>query len=328
MTQSEEIVTLKGESRQSLESVFLYNQHIETSYRSYIEDRNQLEIRLSHKDDTQSETFQMIFVLDGKLRITRCGSSDTFAQIESHQHNLCRLPFKSSRLWTNTADYIICINISIPFLRRFLPEDHIAYKKLFIENSTENPLILSEQNMQITPEINLILQRLSNSSQSGFPDQLLLESKVIELLALQIAQLEQMQHHKVPVKMKRVEVDRMHEARNILINQSDNQLSLRALAHMVGTNEFNLKRDFKALFGLTVFTYLNQHKMEKAKSMLVDEDITVAEISKKMGYKHPTHFTSAFKKYFGFLPNQIRMGKFSMLIFFEDFHALFETLTL
>ncbi|MCX2474019.1 AraC family transcriptional regulator [Pedobacter sp. MC2016-05] len=120
----------------------------------------------------------------------------------------------------------------------------------------------------------------------------------------------------------------MHEVREILIQQSGDQLSLRALAHLVGTNEFNLKRDFKALFGKTVFAYLNQHKMEKAKNMLIEEDTTVSEISKRMGYKHATHFTSAFKKYFGYLPNKIKTGKLSLLIFFEDFIALLENLSL
>jgi len=52
----------------------------------------------------------------------------------------------------------------------------------------------------------------------------------------------------------------------------------------------------------------------------------VAETSKKMGYKHATHFTNAFKKYFGFLPNKIKTGKFSMLLFCEDFTAILENL--
>ncbi|RYD77032.1 MAG: AraC family transcriptional regulator, partial [Sphingobacteriales bacterium] len=309
MTQSEEIVTLKGESQQIIESVFLYNKNMEASYRTSIEDRSKIEIRLNHPDTTAEVTFQMIFVLKGKVQVTRFGSKDVFFEINSHQHNFCRLPFKTTRILVNTTDDMLCINISSAFLKRFLPSDHTAYQLLFSNDSINNPVALSEINMQITPEISAILQKLSHSTESAFSDQLLLESKAIELFALQVAEFEQLKDNEAPIKLKKIEMERMHEVREILINQAGDQLSLRALALLVGTNEFNLKRDFKALFGKTVFAYLNQHKMEKAKLMLIDEDITVSEIAKRMGYKHATHFTSAFKKYFGFLPNKIKTGK-------------------
>ncbi|UKT64513.1 helix-turn-helix domain-containing protein [Pedobacter mucosus] len=324
MTQSEEIVTIKGESQKTLESVFFYNKNMEVSYRMNMEDREQIEIRLSHPNVTEVETYQMIFMLQGNIRVTKTGSNSTFAEINTHQHNLCRLPFKATRMLVNNADDMICINISTAFLNRFLPSDHPAYKKLLVENRSENPLSLSAINMQITPEISTILQMLTNFTESSFADQLLLESKAIELFALQIVQFEQMQKSKMPAMLKKSEIGRMYEAREILINQTGEQLSLRNLAHLVGTNEFNLKRDFKLLFGKTVFAYLNQHKMEKAKAMLIDEDITISEISKRMGYKHATHFTNAFKKHFNFLPNKIKSGKFSLLLFMEDFIAFFE----
>lgn len=326
MTQSEEIVTLKGESKEAIESVFLYNKNMEVSYSTSIHNRKGIEIRLHHPNVVEAATFQMIFVLKGNLQIKKTGSEIIYSEIDSHQHNLCRLPFKTSRLLVSAADDVVFINISNSFLKRFLPEGHPAYQQLFKVDLTDNPMALSALNMQITPEISAILQKLGNSNHSTFSNQLLLESKAIELFALQISQFEQLQNNEVPAKLKRVEMDRMHEVREILINQSGDQLSLRSLAHLVGTNEFNLKRDFKALFGKTVFAYLNQHKMEKAKKMLIEDDATIAEIAKRTGYKHATHFTNAFKKYFGFLPHKIKAGKLSLLIFLEDFLALLENL--
>ncbi|KQR70708.1 AraC family transcriptional regulator [Pedobacter sp. Leaf176] len=328
MTQSEEITTLKGESQQPVESVFSYNKNIEVSFRTSIEDRRKIEIRLNHSNISETATFQMIFVLKGSMQVTNCDSNNVVAKIDSHQHNLCRLPFKTTRMLVNMADDMLLINVSDAFLKRFLPTEHIAYTLLFDEKSKNDPITLSPINLQITPEISAVLQKLGHFTDSAFSDQLLLESKAIELLALQMVQFEQLQHREAPVKLKKTEMDRMHEVREILLNQSEDKLSLRALAHLVGTNEFNLKRDFKAMFGKTVFGYLNQYKMEKARAMLIDEDITVSEISKRMGYKHATHFTSAFKKYFGFLPNKIKTGKLSVLIFFEDFIAFLENLNL
>lgn len=327
MTQSEEIVTQEGESRQAVENVFLYNQNMEVSYSTSINDRNKIEIRLNHPDELEKETYQMIFVLKGNIKVTKSGSNHEFVEIASQQHNLFRLPFKSTRILVDSSDDMLFINLSKSFLKRFLPHDHPAFK-LLLNEDLDSQLVLSTINMPITPEISAILQKLGNSDHSSFSDQLLLESKAIELFALQISQFEQLQNSEAPAKLKKIEMERMHEVREILIQQTGDQLSLRALAHLVGTNEFNLKRDFKALFGKTVFAYLNQHKMEKARNMLIEEDTTVSEISKRMGYKHATHFTSAFKKYFGYLPNKIKTGKLSLLIFFEDFIALLENLSL
>ncbi|KLT66532.1 AraC family transcriptional regulator [Pedobacter sp. BMA] len=323
MTPSEEIVTRKGESQTLAESVFLYNQNIQASYRTYSEDRRKVEIRLTHSDAKEYETFQMIFVLKGNVKIRRKGEAGTFAEIESRQHNFCRLPFKDTLAVAGQADEVICINISSTFLTRFLPADHLAFKQLFMGDQG-NPLALALNNMRITPEIDAILKRLCNSLQAGFSDQLLLESKVIELFALQITQFEQIQSIDASPSLKKSEVERMQQARAILINQSGDQLSLRALAHLVGTNEFNLKRDFKLLYGKSVYSYLNQYKLEQAKEMLIGTDITIAEISKKTGYKHATHFTNAFKKYFGCLPNQIKGGKLSLLLFLEDIIAFLQ----
>ena len=95
---------------------------------------------------------------------------------------------------------------------------------------------------------------------------------------------------------------------------------------MVGTNEYDLKRDFKVVFGNTVYGYLKQYRMEQAKSMLIENDATVAEISLKVGYKHATHFTSAFKKHYGYLPNKLRTSKLLLLMLMQDFVKFFEVL--
>ncbi|NRF39670.1 AraC family transcriptional regulator [Pedobacter foliorum] len=269
-------------------------------------------------------TFQMIFVLRGKLVFSNIDEFTTYGQIESQQHNLFCIPPKVSRILADANDEVICINFSTSFLDRYLPNNHPAYQKLTSGLITEEISRLSLLNMYITPEISAILQRLENSPFKGFCDQLLLESKVIELLALQIAQFEQPQTAVQPLQLKEEELERMNEAREILLNHTGEKLSLRTLAHMVGTNEFNLKRNFKIAFGETVFGYLNQYKMEQAKTMLIEKDITIAELSLKMGYKHATHFTSAFKKYFGYLPNKIKSFKLSLLIVFEDLSVVFE----
>ncbi|RQO65514.1 hypothetical protein DBR40_23475 [Pedobacter sp. KBW01] len=327
MTQSGEELTLKGEYKHDIESVFSFNKAIAFSYIMDVADRKKIEIRMSHPDDEQLEVFQMIFVLKGNVTVHTSDAPDK-VNISVHQHNLCRVAIQSVRMvMSDSSDEVVCINLSAAFLNRYVPVNHPAHRRLMaVRTGKEAPVILSPVNLSVTPEIGTILQRLSDAAQSNFCDQLLLESKVIELLALQLGQFEQLQSSIGTPKLKTEELERMQEAREILIHHVGEKLSLRTLAHLVGTNEFNLKRDFKTVFGNTVYGYLNQFKMEKARSILLAKDITIAEIAKKVGYKHATHFTSAFKKYFGYLPNKIKAGKLSLLIFMEDIIVLFDNL--
>ncbi|MGM9475295.1 helix-turn-helix transcriptional regulator [Pedobacter sp. GSP4] len=328
MTHSGEETTIKGEYENAHKSVFLFNKAMVVSHSFNVEDQRQLEIRMAYPDDSQMEFYQMIFVLSGQVRVTAGHNNSTFAQIAAQQHNICRATNPSARLlMSSVKDEVICINLSAYFLNKYLPVNHPAHNQLTANKHKEAAAVtLSPYNMPITPEVSSILQRLGTLGQGGLFDQLLLESKVIELLALQISQFEQVSKNTALTKLKEGVLAKMLDAREILIHHSGDQLSLKSLALKVGTNEFNLKRDFKTVFGNTVYGYLNQHKMELAKSMLVQKEYTIAEISEKVGYKHATHFSSAFKKFFGYLPNKIRSGKFSLLLFADEFLVGIENL--
>ncbi|WP_316734930.1 AraC family transcriptional regulator [Pedobacter aquatilis] len=324
MTQSGEEITLKGEYKPLPDSVYSFNKAITASHSINASDSRKIEINMAYEDDTQPESYQMIFVLKGSVNIQTKAASGGFLRIDAQQHNLCKVELKSTKMVMDSSrDEVICINLSKDFLLRYVPINHAAYHHL-TKVGKETLASLSPVNLPLSPEINAIVQRLSLADKGDFHEQLLLESRVIELLALQISQFEQLQNNTVATPLKPTEMEKMFEAREILIQNTGEQLSLKTLALKVGTNEFNLKRDFKAVFGNTVYGYLNEYKMEQAKSMVIENDLTIAEISEKIGYKHATHFTSAFKKYFGFLPNKLRSGKLSLLLFADEFMALFE----
>src|SRR5690606_36936688 len=77
------------------------------------------------------------------------------------------------------------------------------------------------------------------------------------------------------------------------------------LAHAVGTNEATLKKHFKAVYGTTVFGYLTARRMELAKALLLSKELKVAAVAQEVGYKYASHFTTAFRKHFGVLPNKL-----------------------
>src|SRR5690606_41294996 len=81
--------------------------------------------------------------------------------------------------------------------------------------------------------------------------------------------------------------------------------SIMYLSRLVGTNECNLKNNFKAVFGNTVYGYAKQARMEKAHKLLTTQSRKVSEVAQLVGYRHASHFTAAFKQYFGYTPNHV-----------------------
>ncbi len=46
--------------------------------------------------------------------------------------------------------------------------------------------------------------------------------------------------------------------------------------------------------------------MNEARRLLLSGEMNIAEVADTVGYKNPNHFTTAFKKYFGFVPSELK----------------------
>lgn len=100
--------------------------------------------------------------------------------------------------------------------------------------------------------------------------------------------------------------DKMHAARDIVDLNLAAPLSLHSLAAAVGTNECTLKRAFKEEFGLTVFGYIYSVRMRRAAHMLAETALSLADIALSLGYDLLSHFSTAFRRFYGVPPSQFR----------------------
>lgn len=96
--------------------------------------------------------------------------------------------------------------------------------------------------------------------------------------------------------------EKIEQAKIILESDLQNPPSLAQLAHLIGLNETYLKTHFKAIHKTTVYGFIKNQRMERAKGLLIEEKMNISEIAVELGYKYPTHFTAAFKKSVGLSP--------------------------
>jgi AraC-like DNA-binding protein len=101
------------------------------------------------------------------------------------------------------------------------------------------------------------------------------------------------------------EESRLHAARQLLGLRFDKPPTVAELARHVGTNPCKLNRGFKLLFGETVGECAMRLRMEQARRLLVDERLSVSEVSFKVGYQHHSSFTAAFSAHYGASPSAV-----------------------
>lgn len=91
------------------------------------------------------------------------------------------------------------------------------------------------------------------------------------------------------------DIERLELARQILEQRIANPPTQKELATEVLMSESKLRKDFKEYFSVTIHDYLTRLRMEKARSYLLEERLSVYEVALLTGFGHQNNFSSAFK---------------------------------
>ena len=84
----------------------------------------------------------------------------------------------------------------------------------------------------------------------------------------------------------------------------DSDFNVEALADDVGLSRVQLHRRVKEMTGITVGEFLRNLRMKQAAELLAKGDVSVSQVTYAVGMSNPTHFTTAFKKYYGITPTE------------------------
>ena len=143
---------------------------------------------------------------------------------------------------------------------------------------------------------------LLDAPDTGTAWRLQLESVALGLLAAQLRQAPDMAS---PPRER--DLHRLRWVREYLDAHLDAPPGLVELARLAGSNEFSLKRDFKRVFGTTVFGYVREQRMQRA-LLRLRQGAGVAEAAFGVGYSCPSRFAQAFQRRFGYAPGRLRRG--------------------
>ncbi len=89
-------------------------------------------------------------------------------------------------------------------------------------------------------------------------------------------------------------------------NLSNDKLSVEDICKKLGISRVQLYRKVKALMNINVNDYILSTRLQKAKYLLQHEELTIGEISYKVGFSSPAYFSTVFKSKFGVTPKAFK----------------------
>lgn len=253
-----------------------------------------------------SSLLEMHFNLtDQKIGYINPGSSKGYASpmsgnitFLSAEDNHAKIDFKKDIVY-NTFDIHLPLNV----LTKYEGESKVMDS--FLNNIQKNSsTALAKNEIKISAKIFSVIEDIKNCFYRGLTRKIYMESKIYELIALS--------HHNLDIEkqsrnLASDDIDKIKFAAQLIRENIDNPFTIVELARKVGVNQTKLKEGFKTVFGDTVFGYLQEIRMNKARHFLTDTSLSIQEISLLSGYQNVSNFSIAFKRIFGYPPTKLRL---------------------
>ncbi|KAF2507395.1 helix-turn-helix transcriptional regulator [Flavobacterium foetidum] len=284
----------------------LFHEHTITEDLSILQGNYQLNDDVAISGHGETSLLEMHFNLsEQKIGYVHPSSVKDFAApmsgnitFLSAEDNHAKIDFKKDIVY-NTFD----IHLPLDILTKYAGESKVMDH--FLNNIQKNTsTALSKNEIKIGAKIFGVIQDIKNCFYKGLTRKIYMESKIYELIALSHHSLD---HEKEAVKLAGGDVEKIKFAAQIIRENIDNPYTIVELARKVGVNQTKLKEGFKIIFGDTVFGYLQEIRMNKARQYLADTTLSIQEISHLSGYQNVSNFSIAFKRIFGYPPTKLRL---------------------
>ncbi len=252
--------------------------------------------------------FKLHFEIEGSNNYIPDNSLETNIYIPNGHYNLFYLPVVKGVLEYNTKSRkTLEVIFTELYIKKTLGNN---YKKFLLEFGkaidTENPFILWEKSKPITSKLLYIINEITSCNYDKDFKKAFLEIKVKELLIELLSKTNEELYGTDYKKLNTTDYNRIIKIESFLKENLHKKITIPELGKIGGVNTSKLKEDFKTVFLTTIFKHITLLRMEKSKELITEDVLSISEISVKVGYKNPQHFTTAFKKIYGYPPSKLK----------------------
>ncbi|MEP7257953.1 MAG: AraC family transcriptional regulator [Flavitalea sp.] len=179
-----------------------------------------------------------------------------------------------------------------PVLNKLIPGNFGAKPRLFFRPCRE-----------ITAQIRAVIKTLLQSPYEEKLHRHYIDTKVKEYFFLMLAESAK---DRLTVKASPSDTERIHAVKDLIAGNIYDHHTNVEIARIVGMNECKLKMLFRENTGMGMFEYLLSLRLQKAKELLYDTNMSMKEIYTIAGYTRLTNFITGFRKHFSITPGEIR----------------------
>jgi len=254
----------------------------------------------------RAEDVVLTFIIDGQI-------NSSYQGIDGHFLNStksCSLIYAPDDNEHRIAGNQNIDSVSIGINKRFF-QDLIHPGDNWMEDITnkierKQSFSFSKNAYKLTPEMFSILHQIRTTKFTGSLKTLYLQGLMSELMILQFSEIMTAQNYVYDLGVKETDKHKIKELKNYIDTHYLETQSLDSLARLFGLNSFKLKTGFKAMYQKSVFEYIRGLRMDHAFKLLMDGSCNITEVAYILGYEHPQHFSTAFKKHFGTSPGKFK----------------------
>lgn len=154
------------------------------------------------------------------------------------------------------------------------------------------------------------MQLLASPSLGG--EQIIKNYLEIFLINLLRSQTETGNANSIFIREKEYAVKQISDLIYLLENSVYTTLTIDEILKNTYYGRAYLMRLFKKETGYSIMEYFIKLKIDKAKDLLRDKQLSVREISDKLAFNEPNYFTKTFKRITGFTPSAYRRRTFEL----------------
>jgi len=108
---------------------------------------------------------------------------------------------------------------------------------------------------------------------------------------------------------KHMNLQVFEEAIEYINDNFDKDITLEDVSRHVYISPYYFSHEFKKFTGMNFIEYLTKTRIKEAKKLLLTTDLSIGEISNRVGYEDPSYFGRVFKNLEGIPPSKFKVSK-------------------
>ncbi len=112
--------------------------------------------------------------------------------------------------------------------------------------------------------------------------------------------------------LSKSQVDMAKQAERLLSSNLMSRETIAGIAKDMGISATSLKNYFRAVYGQNISEYLKMKRIDEAKKLLTETNLSILEIANSVGFESQSKFTAMFHKALGLTPTEFRRNSRNM----------------